>query len=149
MQHELVGVLARPFRLSCVAFAMTNDAQTCASFDCKDEDTIASVYNGSAVKSSVSEWIHQHRNEESTRDLYYSDESEGCFLTAIKAGAQISRTQVCLCKRPTWSSTAAKIKTDYNRKKPRRLERKRRMWQSHVYASRSLLGYFYDATCRM
>ena len=98
--------------MSCVAFAMTNDAQTSTTFDCTEEHTIASVYNGPAVKSSVSQWVNQHRNEESTADFYSSDESEGCFLAAIKAGAQISRTQVSLCTPPTWSSTAARLKID-------------------------------------
>lgn len=82
---------------------MTHDAQTCASFDCMEEDTIASVYNGSAAKSSVSQWIHEHRYKKSMRDFYSSDESEGCFLAAITTGAQISRTHVCFCERPTWS----------------------------------------------
>ena len=93
--HDFVGAAARPFRLSCVALAMMNDVQTFSSLDCAEEDTIASVYNGSAGKYSVSQWIHEHRNMKSMRDLYSSDEPEACFLVAIKAGAQIPRTHVC------------------------------------------------------
>lgn len=73
---------------------MTNESQTRAISDFTEEDTIASVYDGTAGKYSVGQWINEHRNEERMRDLYSSDESEGCFLAAIKAGAPISRTHV-------------------------------------------------------
>lgn len=98
----------RPFRLSCIAFAMTSDAPTGVSFDYAEDATIADVYNGGPTMNQsacvVGKWVHKSRTAEATKDLYFSDEPNGCFIAAMNAGAPISRKQVrCV----DWSGTTA------------------------------------------
>lgn len=75
----------RPFRLSCIAYAMTRT---------KEETTIQSLYK-STGEPSISRWIESQRyGEDKIKDLYFSDDSEKRFQDALRAGAQIPRTKV-------------------------------------------------------
>lgn len=89
---------------------MTNDAPKPSRFDYDDDDTIASVYEGSTGKASVRMWIHSHRNE-STEDLYLSDSPEGRFRLAIddNSGLQISRRQVRARDHHIWESILGQV----------------------------------------
>lgn len=101
-----VCTLFRPFRLSCVAFAMlavtppeTPDSReistTAPAATVDDGPSILEVYNGSGGGQAVSTWIDRHRHKEGkVKDLLSSDDSEGRFLDAVKVGASIKRSQV-------------------------------------------------------
>lgn len=74
---------------------MITDVQQDISASSGEEPTIASMYNGPTRGLPVRKWIEKHRCEEgNTKDLYLSDDSEGRFVGAMNAGAQITRTQV-------------------------------------------------------
>lgn len=62
----------------------------------EDDDSLETVYIGSGGRSpGVREWLHIHRSVKQLRKFYSFEEQEEDFLTAMRAGAEITKGQVC------------------------------------------------------
>ncbi|CAM9903199.1 unnamed protein product [Ectocarpus fasciculatus] len=94
-----------PFRLSCIAFAMMNDApeDKPRKQNYADNATIAEVYGSPAgdPTTSVCTWINNYRGKGTPKELFQSDDTEGRFQiameVAMKAGARITKHTVGNC----------------------------------------------------
>lgn len=104
--ESIVDPRCRPFRLSCITYAMSNGSPAH-----ENDHTIKSVYGNRDTEDSTCRWIANQRGSSSAhasgdskeedregasviRDLYCSDASEESFRHALEVGAQITKKQV-------------------------------------------------------